>query len=49
MGMHQTKPDILESLYGEIVSTNKILIDRMIESGNSILYKVHKVLGTQVY
>lgn len=25
MGMHQTKPDILESLYGEIVSTNKIL------------------------
>lgn len=38
MGTYEIKPDILESLCGEIVSINKRLIDGVIESGINILF-----------
>lgn len=38
MGVYGIKSDILEGLCGEIVSINKRLIDRVIESGDNILF-----------
>lgn len=38
MEAYEIKSDILEGLCGEIVTINKALIDRVIESGDSILY-----------
>ena len=38
MGAYEIKPDILESLCGEIVAINKVLMDGVIESGDNILF-----------
>ena len=38
MGAYEIKPNILESLCGEIVTINKELIDRVIKSGDNILF-----------
>lgn len=37
VGVYEIKPDVLESLCGEIVATNKTLMDEVIESGNNVL------------
>jgi len=43
MEVYDIKPDVLESLCGEIVSINKMLIDRALEREDNILFSIEYI------